>query len=52
MDWVVTVSPNETASGELAPETEKAAHAAFEEHGYLAVLRCLRSDDPLPTLRP
>jgi len=33
MDWVVTVSPNETAGGELAPETHKAAHTAFVEHG-------------------
>jgi hypothetical protein len=33
MDWVVTVSPNEIASGELARETEKAAYAAFDELG-------------------
>ena len=33
MDWVVTVSANKAASGEIAPETEAAAHAAFEEHG-------------------
>jgi ectoine hydroxylase-related dioxygenase (phytanoyl-CoA dioxygenase family) len=30
MDWVVTVS---AASGEIAPETEAAAHAALDEHG-------------------
>jgi hypothetical protein len=33
MDWVVAVSAGETASGEFAPETEAAAHAAFREHG-------------------
>jgi hypothetical protein len=32
MDWVVTVSAS-TASGEIAPETEATAHAAFDEHG-------------------
>jgi hypothetical protein len=46
MDWVVAVSPNETASGELAPETEKAAHAAFEEHGCIL----LRGAFPLATI--
>jgi ectoine hydroxylase-related dioxygenase (phytanoyl-CoA dioxygenase family) len=30
MDWVVTVS---AASGEIAPETEAAAHAAIDENG-------------------
>ena len=33
MDWIVQVSAGETASGEFAPETEAAAHAAFREHG-------------------
>jgi hypothetical protein len=33
MDWVVAVSAGETAGGELAPETEAAAHAALHEHG-------------------
>jgi hypothetical protein len=46
MDWVVAVSPNETASGELAPETEMAAHAAFEEHGGVL----LRGAFPLATV--
>src|ERR1700730_1953262 len=46
MDWVVTVSPNETASGELAPETEKAAHAAFDKHGCVL----LRGAFPLATI--
>jgi len=32
-DWIVAVSANETASGQLAPQTESAAHAAFQEHG-------------------
>ena len=46
MDWVVTVSPNETASGELAPETEKVAHAAFDKHGCVL----LRGAFPLATI--
>ncbi len=46
MDWVVTVSPDETASGELAPETDKAAHAAFEENGCVL----LRGAFPLATI--
>jgi hypothetical protein len=33
MDWVVAVSASENASGELTPENESAAHAAFQEHG-------------------
>jgi hypothetical protein len=33
MDWIVAASAGETASGEFAPETEAAAHAAFREHG-------------------
>jgi ectoine hydroxylase-related dioxygenase (phytanoyl-CoA dioxygenase family) len=33
MDWIVTASASETAGGELSPETESAAHAAFREHG-------------------
>jgi ectoine hydroxylase-related dioxygenase (phytanoyl-CoA dioxygenase family) len=32
-DWIVAVSPSEIASGQLAPHTESAAHAAFDEHG-------------------
>jgi Phytanoyl-CoA dioxygenase (PhyH)/SEC-C motif len=33
MDWVVAVSPGETASRELLPATESAAAAAFDKHG-------------------
>jgi Phytanoyl-CoA dioxygenase (PhyH)/SEC-C motif len=33
MDWIVHVSTGEAAGGELAPQTEAAAHAAFREHG-------------------
>jgi hypothetical protein len=47
MDWIVTVSPNETASGELAPETEKAANAAFVERGGVL----LRGAFPLATVQ-
>jgi hypothetical protein len=32
-DWVVAVSGSEVASGELAADTQAAAHAAFHEHG-------------------
>jgi Phytanoyl-CoA dioxygenase (PhyH) len=32
-DWVVAVSGSEAASGEIAPETQAAAQAAFHEHG-------------------
>jgi hypothetical protein len=46
MDWVVTVSPNETASRELAPETEKAALTAFVKHGCVL----LRGAFPLATI--
>jgi hypothetical protein len=46
MDWVVAVSPNEAAGGELASETDKAAHAAFEEHGCVL----LRGAFPLATI--
>jgi hypothetical protein len=35
MDWVVVVSPSETADGKLAPATETAARAALEEHGCI-----------------
>jgi hypothetical protein len=35
MDWIVAVSPSESAGGALAPETETAAHAAFREHGVV-----------------
>jgi hypothetical protein len=33
MDWVVAVSASEIAGGELTPENDSAAHAAFQEHG-------------------
>jgi ectoine hydroxylase-related dioxygenase (phytanoyl-CoA dioxygenase family) len=33
MDWIVTVSPGETAGGELAAATAQAAYAAFEQNG-------------------
>jgi hypothetical protein len=33
MDWVVNVSPGETAGAELAPATAVAAHAAFAQNG-------------------
>jgi ectoine hydroxylase-related dioxygenase (phytanoyl-CoA dioxygenase family) len=46
MDWVITVSPSETAGGELAPATEKAARAAFEQHGCVL----LRGAFPLATV--
>jgi Phytanoyl-CoA dioxygenase (PhyH)/SEC-C motif len=46
MDWVVTVSAGETASGEFAPATESAAHAAFAEHGCVL----LRGAFPLATV--
>jgi hypothetical protein len=35
MDWVVAVSANETAGGELTPETDAAARAALQEHGCI-----------------
>ena len=46
MDWVVSVSANETANGELAPETDKAAQAAFAENGCVL----LRGAFPLATI--
>jgi ectoine hydroxylase-related dioxygenase (phytanoyl-CoA dioxygenase family) len=46
MDWIVTVSPDETAGGELAPANEKAAYAAFEELGCVL----LRGAFPLGTI--
>ena len=46
MDWIVAVSASETASGEFAPATESAAHAAFEEHGCVL----LRGAFPLATV--
>jgi hypothetical protein len=46
MDWVVAVSPNETAGQELAPETEGAARAALDEHGCVL----LRGAFPLATI--
>jgi hypothetical protein len=35
MDWVVVVSPSETADGKLAPATEAAARAALDAHGCI-----------------
>ena len=35
MDWAVGVSAAEISNGELCPETERAAHAAFHEHGCI-----------------
>jgi hypothetical protein len=35
MDWVVAVSPSETAAAELAPATDAAARAALQEHGCI-----------------
>jgi Phytanoyl-CoA dioxygenase (PhyH)/SEC-C motif len=32
-NWIVAVSESERASGQLAPPTESAAHAAFHAHG-------------------
>src|ERR1700681_2305384 len=46
MDWVVTVSRNEIANGELAPDTDQAAQAAFEENGCVL----LRGAFPLTTV--
>jgi Phytanoyl-CoA dioxygenase (PhyH)/SEC-C motif len=46
MDWVVTVSPGETAGGELAPANEKAAYAALEQNGCVL----LRGAFPLSTI--
>jgi hypothetical protein len=33
LDWVVAVSGSEAASGQIAPDTQAAAQAAFHEHG-------------------
>jgi hypothetical protein len=46
MDLVVTVSPSESAGGELAPATEQAARAAFEQNGCVL----LRGAFPLATI--
>ncbi|HLH97366.1 MAG TPA: phytanoyl-CoA dioxygenase family protein [Xanthobacteraceae bacterium] len=46
MDWIVTVPPGETAGGAFSPETESAAHAAFDEHGCVL----LRGAFPLATV--
>jgi len=46
MDWIVTVSASETASGVFNPETEGAAHAAFDEHGCVL----LRGAFPIATI--
>ncbi|HEY6259501.1 MAG TPA: phytanoyl-CoA dioxygenase family protein [Xanthobacteraceae bacterium] len=46
MDWVVAVSPGDCAGGELSPETESAALAAFHEHGCVL----LRGALPLPLI--
>ena len=37
MDWIIAVSPGETASGQLLPETEGAAVEALREHGCVLV---------------
>jgi len=46
MDWIVAVSASESASGELSPETESAALAAFQEHGCVL----LRGALPVSTI--
>jgi hypothetical protein len=46
MDWVVTVSPDETAAAKLAPEIETAAQRAFDEHGCVL----LRGAFPVPVI--
>src|SRR5437660_6685902 len=40
VDWVVAASADERSRGQLSPETARAAHAAFRQHGCL-VLRGL-----------
>jgi hypothetical protein len=35
MDWIVSVSAAEVSNGELQPETEREARAAFQEHGCI-----------------
>ena len=37
MEFVVTVSADERARRQLSPETERAAHAAFRQHGCLVL---------------
>jgi hypothetical protein len=46
MDWEIAVPAGDTASGELSPETESAAVAAFHEHGCIL----LRGALPLATV--
>jgi hypothetical protein len=46
MDWVVAVSPEEAAGRALAPATEKAACAAFDQHGCVL----LRGAFPVATI--
>jgi hypothetical protein len=44
MEWIVTPSADERARGQLLPEVQREAHAAFHKHGCLA----LRDVFPLP----
>src|SRR5450631_3203074 len=46
MHWIVAVSADEIASGGLAAGTERAAQAAFREHGCVL----LRGAFPRPTI--
>jgi hypothetical protein len=46
MDWIVAVSADEVARGELSPESERDAHAAFREHGCVL----LRGAFPRPAV--
>jgi Phytanoyl-CoA dioxygenase (PhyH)/SEC-C motif len=46
VDWVVAVSPEESANGQLAPDADGAARSALEEHGCVL----LRGAFPRPTI--
>jgi hypothetical protein len=46
MDWIVAVSADEIARGELLPGSERDAHAAFREHGCVL----LRGALPRPAI--
>jgi hypothetical protein len=46
MDWIVAVSADEVANGQLSPESERDAHAAFREHGCVL----LRGAFPRPVV--
>jgi len=46
MDWIVTVSASELARGACVPDTERAAHGAFHEHGCVLLRRAF----PLATV--